>query len=199
MSKKPVVIDESVIKAAIAGKSSAYHTIYRKTHGRLFVICYRYAHDIAEANDWCQEAYLKLFANLHKFKNESSSFITWAHSLFRNYCIDQFRRKGIQKNIPIDYYDNLPVDINDPSFNNFTEDEAQEFIKMKAEVLLDLVQTKLNDLERTVFNMYVIDGIMQKEISEELKINSSTIRGIYLRARTKLKKNLKYLQINRKY
>lgn len=193
MGKRDVSIDDTTIKLAIAGKHSAYHTIYRKTYGRLYFICYRYAKDADEASDWCQDAYLKLFDSLHKFNDNSAAFITWAHTLFRNFCIDRYRRKNIKKMVPIDYYDSCPLGINDTSLKDFTETEAEELIKMKAETMLDLIRTKLSDVERTVFNMYVIDGIMLKDVAIELEIKPSTIRGVYLRARTKLKEEFNNL------
>jgi RNA polymerase sigma-70 factor (ECF subfamily) len=184
--KNTILIDYSVIKSAIAGEHSAFYELYRKTYSTLFIVCYKYANDSHEASDWCQEAYIKLFNNLDKFDPEKGAFITWAYMLFKCFCIDKYRRKSVKKNIALNYCDECQVDIANKSLSYYNEKELEDSQQVDAELMLKLIDTKLNDLERTIFNRHVIDSIQLKDIAVELKMKASTIRGIHRRSRIKL-------------
>lgn len=189
------MITDDTINAAIANNHSAAHVIYKELVGRLYPICLRYASSNQEAKDYCQDAFLKLFNNLYKFHRENATFETWAHSLFRNYCIDQFRKKKVIKHDLLDYYGNLdeiPIKSEYKSIkNDFDEKEQKELEKMKTEKLIKIIQTTLNFKERTIFNMIAIDNYSYNDVVDELKIPLGTVKGVYYVARHTLKAAIK--------
>lgn len=182
------MIDISVIRLAQTGDKQACKTLHQKLHSKVFPICLRYSYDCDEAKDWCQDAFIKLYSNLHKYAERDASFEAWATSLFRNFCIDQYRRKTThsfrkEKIISVEEISDIPYDEHD-------ELEILEYQKLKVEQLLIIVQTKLTPLERTVFNMYAIDEYMHRQIAEILGININTIKCVYHRAKIKIREEM---------
>jgi RNA polymerase sigma-70 factor (ECF subfamily) len=187
--KKTPLIGMDVINSAIAGNHNAYKTIYKKTYGSLFVICMRYSGNIDEAKDWCQEAYVKLFQALPKF-NGKASFVTWSHRVFRNFCVDQYRKKVQPKTIGIDFYEEYPKEIEyDASVDAESLNDVDELLKIKAETILSALQ-QLPPAYRTVFNMFVMDDYSHKEIAEELNISVGASKSNLFKAKRKLKEVL---------
>lgn len=180
------MITEATIQEGIAGEYKAFHLIYKKLFGKLYPICLRYSNNVEEAKDWCQEAFVRLFSNLSKFSGNMELFERWARNLFRNYCIDQYRKKSTKKQIAIEYREDVPENIND----EINEVDLEALKSLQVEQLLDIIQTKLRPIERIVFNMYVFDDYNLPQIASEFEMNLNTVKAIYYRSKIKIRNEL---------
>jgi RNA polymerase sigma-70 factor (ECF subfamily) len=79
---------------AQGGDAAAFEYIYRRHSRRMYALCLRLARNPVEAEDLTQEAFLKLFLNIHTFRGESA-FSSWLYRLTANVAFMSFRKKKL--------------------------------------------------------------------------------------------------------
>ncbi len=162
-------IESSLIKSCIAGHRKSQRELYELLAPTMYGVCLKFFKKSNEAEDILQEAFIKLFNNLHKYRGEGS-FEGWVRRIFVNTSIQHYRSL---KPISID-----SGDIEDvlPSCETSALDNLyqKDVIRMA---------NHLSNGYRTVFNLYAIEGYSHKEISEMLGITESTSKSQYLRAK----------------
>lgn len=165
--------DEKVwIKKAKSGDEKAYKVLYDRYCRDLFVICLRYSDDRVQAQDYLQDAFIKIFCNIEKFNDELGAFIQWAKRVTINVCLSAIRSKKMNL-VPI-------------SALECKETEATDVLaQLHIEEMMELIQ-QLPIGYRTVFNLYVIDGYTHKEIAQALNIAEGTSKTQLMKARAYL-------------
>jgi RNA polymerase sigma-70 factor, ECF subfamily len=83
-----------VIRLAQEGNSAAFEDIYRLHSARIYALCLRLVRDPAEAEDFTQDVFLKLFRKIHTFRGESA-FSSWLYRLAVNQVFMTFRKKKL--------------------------------------------------------------------------------------------------------
>src|SRR5690606_27023668 len=77
---------------ARAGDRTAFDLLLRRHDDRMRGLAYRLLADRDRMDDALQEAYLKAYRNLHRFR-AGSDFGTWLYRITYNACIDELRRR----------------------------------------------------------------------------------------------------------
>lgn len=147
-------------------------------------VCMRYASDLDQGKELVQEGFIKLFKNLHKYKNDGS-FEGWVRRIFTNNAIDAFRKKKHQDMVPDDDRQllNLPDERNEHEFL----DPEEETIQPKD--VIEAMQ-QLSPAYRMVFNLYVMENYSHQDIADELGISVGTSKSNLAKARMNMKKIL---------
>ena len=162
----------AVIAACLAGEAKAQECLVKMFLGYARSVCYPYVSNKEEAEEIINDAFLKVFTNLHKY-DHSRAFKAWFKSILINTAIDQYRKNAKQvQAISIE-----KVDI--------AYDEVDILSKISAEEILTLVQ-QLPPAYRLVFNLYVIEGYNHREIAEMINIQEGTSKSNLRDARQKL-------------
>ena len=117
----------------------------------MYTICLRYAKNQMDAEDILQDAFVKLFNNLYKFRGEGS-FEGWVRRIFVNTAIEHLRRNNIKFTDSEGFENSIPDN----------QKNALDYLYEK-----DLINTsrKLSEGYRTVFNLYAVEGYSHKEIA----------------------------------
>ena len=168
-----------LIKGCIESDRKSQQTFYQAFYGKMLSVCMRYADNREEAKDMLHDGFIKVFASLNDFEFKGS-LEGWIRKIVTNTAIDTVRKK---KNFIVELEENR-------NYDHFFDDnletkEQQEFVTLKAETMMLLIQ-KLSPMYRTVFNLYVFEDLSHKEIAEQLNINIGTSKSNYAKA----KKNL---------
>lgn len=168
-----------LIKGCIESDRKSQQTFYKAFYGKMLSVCMRYADNREEAKDMLHDGFIKVFASLNDFEFKGS-LEGWIRKIVTNTAIDTVRKK---KNFIVELEENR-------NYDHFFDDnletkEQQEFVTLKAETMMLLIQ-KLSPMYRTVFNLYVFEDLSHKEIAEQLNINIGTSKSNYAKA----KKNL---------
>ncbi len=167
----------SLIKKCKEGDRRAQEELYRQYSPMLMGVCLRYASNKEEAEDFLQEGFIKIYANLYQYQ-PIGSFSGWLRKVVVNVALQKLRRKKTQfVDIEIDH-------LADP-----VESAENIFSQFGAKMLIRLIQ-QLPDGYRTVFNMYVIEGYSHKEIAAKLEISEATSKSQLSRAKAALRKML---------
>jgi len=164
---------ESIIRGCKDGKASAQKSLFENFYGYTKKICLRYGSDHAHAEEMVNDAFLKVFKNIHSF-NEMQSFPAWLKTITVRTCIDHYRKFSPKVAL---------VDVSEVP--HLEADRAEVTDQLSAEEILELVQ-RLPPSYRTVFSLFAIDGYSHAEIAEMLNINEGTSRSNLVKARLKL-------------
>lgn len=170
---------EKIIKDCASGDTRAQTELYRFFAPRMFGVCLRYAKDYTEAEDNLQEGFIKVFTNIKGFKHKGS-FEGWMRKIMVNVSLEKYRKQHLLYPVEdVGVYDvkNYPDTILD---------------KITADELVALIQ-QLSPRYRMVFNLYVMEGMNHKEISEEMRITVGTSKSNLARAREILKSKVNEL------
>ncbi|MGZ5243626.1 MAG: RNA polymerase sigma factor [Bacteroidia bacterium] len=175
MSK--AVADEDLVRGCLRNNRKYQKILFEKYFSDMMKVCQRYAHDEDEAGEILQKGFIKVFAKLESYGN-TGSLEGWIKRVMIRTAIDHFRMQQRENKAVI-----LELETND-----MPEDATVENT-LAAEDILLLVQT-LAPVQRTVFNLFALEGYTHKEISEELKISEGTSKWHLCEARKILKKAL---------
>ena len=65
--------------------------LFRRYRKRIYLWCFSYTHDRDEAVEMTQEIFIKVFANLEKFRG-GARLATWIYRITRNHCLNRLER-----------------------------------------------------------------------------------------------------------
>ena len=184
-------IDQSLIERVQRGDKSAFDILVRKYQHKVIKLVSRFIKDPDEAQDVSQEAFLKAYRALPKFRGDSA-FYTWMYRIAintaKNYLVAQKRR--------------LPnVDIEVQDAEQFEGDSAlkeyatPESVLQKDEIekaVFSTIEQLPGDL-KTAITLREIEGLSYEEIAEAMECPVGTVRSRIFRAREAIDKTLKPL------
>jgi RNA polymerase sigma-70 factor (ECF subfamily) len=169
---------DELIANCIRNNARAQHELYELFAPAMFKICLRYAPDNSTAQDIFQDAFVKVYQNLHKIK-QSSHLPGWIKRVFVYTAIDQLRATAkFRQHVGID----SAIQIE----NNLLDVHSQ----LATADLMNLVQ-QLPQRARLVFNLYVMEGFSHKEIADLLSIQEGTSKSQLFEAKKALQKALR--------
>ena len=88
-----LVSDHALARAAGEGDMTAFEELYRRHNRRVYSICLRMTHNVSQAEDLAQEAFIQLFRKIGSFRGDSA-FTTWLHRLTVNQVLMHFRKRA---------------------------------------------------------------------------------------------------------
>lgn len=174
----------SLIEGCRANERGSQKELYYLLRGFAMKICYRYTDSKEESEELMNEAFVKLFKNvLHfdEFRQQDVliSLKGWFKRIVINTCIDHYRKKQ-------------------SSVNGHVLTAESEQLRDHTETGLDMLSYKeiieairqLSPGYRTVFNLFVIEGLSHEQISKQLGISVGASKSNLSKARENLRKLL---------
>ena len=165
--------EQSIIAGCLNNDSASQRELYNKYSPKMLSVSYRFAHNREDAEDMLQEAFIKIFSQIHTFQNKGA-FEGWIRRIVVHTCINFLKKhKKFSENVDIAYATTV-----------YVKEETIPSI-MQAKQVVECI--KILPLGyRTVLNLYAIEGFSHKEISNMLDIEESTSRSQYTRAKAML-------------
>ncbi len=122
-----------------------------------------------DADDITQNTFIKIFENLHKFR-EDSKLYTWIYRIATNEALGHLKSKRNRFFLPfIDVESQLSNSLKETDF--FTGDEIQ--LKLQQAIL------KLPEKQRLVFNMRYYEEMKYDQMSEILGTSVGALKASY--------------------
>ena len=98
--KSGVQMDETaLIRAAQDGDHAAFEQLVRAYDQSVLRLAMNLLRSPEDAHDVYQEAFLRVYRNLHTFRFDCS-FHTWLYRIVTNLCLDQMRKRKVRKEEP---------------------------------------------------------------------------------------------------
>jgi RNA polymerase sigma-70 factor, ECF subfamily len=165
--------EAAIIERVRCGEAEAFKILYHKNVGKIYALCFRISGNRYKADLLTQDAFVKAWENIEKFRGESS-FSTWIYRIAVNNALEAFRlkKRRILKFISI-------------SENIFYE-KKDSGNKIDLEKAISLLPEKA----RLVFILHDVEGYRHDEIAAMMAISSGTSKAQLHRARKILRKNL---------
>ncbi len=84
--------DEKLAEQATQGDVASFEEIVNRYQQRVYRLCYRYAGNPDDAEDWAQESLVRVYRNLHQY-NAEFPFAPWAMRVAANVCLNQSKKR----------------------------------------------------------------------------------------------------------
>jgi RNA polymerase sigma-70 factor (ECF subfamily) len=179
---------DSLIRAAQRGDQDAFEQLVRAYDQSVLRLAMNLLRSPEDARDVYQEAFLRVYRNLHSFRFDCS-FHTWLYRIVTNICLDQLRKRKVRKEeSAVMETSDGPVD----RMEAFEEDAAESDPERSAwnRQLKDRIETALQDLtprERMVFELRHYEGLRLRNIGEILGTTEEAAKNCLFRATQKMR------------
>ena len=190
--QSPTLMDEaSLVRAAQQGDQDAFAALVQSYDQNVLRIAMNLLRSPEEAKDVYQEAFLRVFRNLHSFRFDCS-FPTWLYRIVTNICLDHLRKRTVRK-------EESPVlESSGGKYNLLEAVEEQRADNNPQRRLLtgelrsriDRALADLTPRERMVFEMRHYQGLRLRAIGESLGTNEEAAKNCLFRATQKMRSAL---------
>jgi RNA polymerase sigma factor (sigma-70 family) len=171
------------LEACALNSRESQKIIYSSFYGYAMAICDRYANRQEDAVEILNDGFLKVFREVHHYQpaysDVVSSFKGWLRKIMVYTAIDHFRK--YRKHDAVRELDSIVYQV-----ASVSEDAID---KLSYEEIMRAVQ-QLSPGYRTVFNLFVIEGMNHEEVAERLGISTGTSKSNLSKARKQLQKIL---------
>lgn len=175
--------EQELARRCARGDNAARRELYETYGSRLLALCRRYARDAAEAEDLMQDAFVKIFRVVGRFRwTRPGSLYSWMARVALNLAFDSAKKRRRLTAQLLDV-EELAGDIPD-------EPGYEETLSVPAEVLQEMIAA-LPEGYRTVFTLYCIDELSHKEIAALLGIKEKSSSANLARARASLARSIR--------
>lgn len=167
----------TLVKEAKQGSTAAQKCLFDALADKMLLVCCRYVKRREDAEELLLDGFYKFFKNLHSFNYQGEAALyAWLKRILINECLMFLRKKNV--------------------FTIVTESAAEE-IFLEEEALSNLSAAEIYKLVvtlpvgyRTVFNLFVIEGMDHKEIAALTGITEGTSKSQLSKAKALLQKML---------
>ncbi len=83
--------DQAAVERVLAGETAAFELLVRRWQGPLVNLAYRFCRDRGRAEEMAQEAFLRAYRSLGRWRREAA-FSTWLFALATNLYCSELRR-----------------------------------------------------------------------------------------------------------
>lgn len=172
--------DDKLVKRAKKGDSRAFDLLVLKYQGRVAQLVARYVKNTAEVEDVTQEAFIKAYRALPKFRGDSA-FYTWLYRIAANAAKNYLVAQGRRPTADLALDDSESFDMPGRLRDNETPDEVIMGQQLEA-LISDTIQALPSEL-KAALTLREFEGLSYEEIAEVLECPIGTVRSRIFRAR----------------
>jgi RNA polymerase sigma-70 factor (ECF subfamily) len=187
--ESPTHMDEaSLIRAAQQGDQDAFASLVQAYDQNVLRIAMNLLRSPEEAKDVYQEAFLRVYRNLHSFRFDCS-FPTWLYRIVTNICLDHLRKRKVRKEESAisesaggEY--NLLEAVEEQRADN---NPQRKLLTGELRTRIDRALSDLTPRERMVFEMRHYQGLRLRAIGESLGTTEEAAKNCLFRATQKMR------------
>lgn len=180
--------EAAVIRAAQHGNQEAFEQLVRTYDQSVLRLALNLLRSPEDARDVYQEAFLRVYKNLHTFRFDCS-FNTWLYRIVSNLCLDQLRKRKVRKEEPASL---ATRDGEMDRFEMIAEDRAgvdpqRSLMSAELNSKISEVLGSLTTRERLVFEMRHYQGMRLRSIGDSLGTTEEAAKNCLFRATQKMR------------
>lgn len=179
-------IDKALITKCINDDRRSQSKLYELSFSHMMSIASRYYTNREDALSCVNACFLKILLGLKSFDHQNGvkSYFSWLKKIMMNLLIDDFRKNKIDKKA-LNYFDDSDY------FDQLLPEDYNTIEHMIHAESLQNMLAKLSEIQRSIFNLFAIDGYSHKEIATALEISSDNSKYHLSQARKYLQAMLK--------
>ncbi len=190
--------DDALIQRCRAGDETAFEELVAAYHRRIWNIAYQMVGDSDDADDITQEAFVRVYRAIGRFREESS-LATWVYRITVNLSTDFLRRRRRHEAVSLEQVDadshsarhdpvaaGSPAGTHNPSASPLREAETAELRAKLKEAILSLP-----DHYRSVVILRDVEGLSYREIASVLGCPEGTVMSRLFYAKRSLREKLR--------
>ncbi len=164
--------EKSLINLVKKGDKKAYEVLVLQYQDRLVFSVYKFLKDYELAQDIAQEAFVKAFKNIEKFRGDSS-FYTWIYRIAINTAKNFLSSKSRKSEI----YDDeiMELKLSESAVTSENPENILEAEELRS-MMMDAIQGLPDDI-RTTLSLREFDGLSYEEIAEVQNCPIGTVRS----------------------
>jgi RNA polymerase sigma factor (sigma-70 family) len=168
------------LEDARSGNAAAQKCLFDHLADPMMALCRRYVKNRADAEELLLDGFYKFFKHLEDFRyHGEAALYAWIRTIMVRECLMFLRRQRAFSMLSAEPAE-APPDL---------VPESEPLAALSAAEIFDLI-VQLPVGYRTVFNLYVIEGMEHKEIARSLGISEGTSKSQLSKARVLLQKML---------
>ncbi|HYO81874.1 MAG TPA: sigma-70 family RNA polymerase sigma factor [Bryobacteraceae bacterium] len=182
------VNEADLIRSAQAGDTLAFEQLVRAYDQGVLRLALNLLRSPEDASDVYQEAFLRVYRNLHTFRFDCS-FHTWLYRIVTNLCLDHLRKRKVRKEEPTALQTpDGPMDRMEAVAEDRAEgDPERQMLTQQLSARIDLALRELTPRERIVFEMRHYHGMRLRDIGEILGTTEEAAKNCLFRATQKMR------------
>ncbi len=177
--------EKKLVAEARKGSEDAARYLVDAHKDRLFAFVWRIMRKHDEAEDICQEAFLRAFSSLESFSSEYR-FSTWLFTIGYRLCLNQLRRR---KSLTGEMDFAMLASPEPDAAMRFAESEDARLMKSRVWEAVD----RLSPPQKAAVMLFYREGMSCEEIARTLEIPMATVKSHLHRARGRLRDSLAVL------
>ncbi len=188
--------DKELVRRVKKGDRDAFDLLFSRYQHKILNLVSRYLRDPQDVEDVAQEAFIKAFRALPRFRGDSA-FYTWLYRIAINTAKNHLVTRGRRPpGTDVDVEDAEHFDGNDA----LRESESPETVlardQLSAEI--DGAIADLPDDLRSAVTLREFDGLSYEQIAEIMDCPVGTVRSRIFRARESIDKRIEPLLLRRR-
>ena len=182
---------DSLVRAAQRGDQDAFERLVRAYDQSVLRLATNLLRSPEDARDVYQEAFLRVYRNLHAFRFDCS-FHTWLYRIVTNICLDQLRKRKVRKE------ESAVVETSEGAldrtevFEELSAAANPERVTWNRQLgqRIDEAIEELTPRERMVFELRHYQGLRLRNIGEILGTSEEAAKNCFFRATQKMRTEL---------
>ena len=172
-----------IIQKAARGDQNAFRTIVSQNQSFLYAVAYRFLGSSADAEDAVQEAFVRLWKNLHNYRPEVK-LTTWLYKIVVNHSLDVLKsaHRKHQKS-RVDVQSHTSIISGKATDDDMHAAELHAFIQEAA--------SELTPKQKAVFILRDLEELPVEDVCNILSMSAGNVKSNLYYARQQMSEKLK--------
>lgn len=174
----PAYIDREMIEKAIAGDMQAFRLLVDRHQSFVYTLSFRFVGNASDAKDISQEAFIRLWKNLHRYRHEVK-LTTWLYKIVTNLCLDFLKSGHNKRSKRMEDLENHTGMVSGWAADQPIQDK-------ELRIAVEKMTADLSPKQKAVFVLRDMEDLDMQEISEILSMSSGKVKSNLYYARKKM-------------
>jgi RNA polymerase sigma-70 factor (ECF subfamily) len=178
----PDPFEEEMIEKAIAGDRQAFRFLVEKHQGFVYALSYRFVRTTTDAEDITQEAFIRLWKNLPRYRREIK-LTTWLYKIAANLCLDCLKSSYSKRSKRT-----LDLEGNTGALSDSSADQA--ILEEELRTAMENIAANLSPKQQAVFILRDLEDRTMDEIGRILDMSEGQVKSNLYYARKKVSEDI---------
>jgi RNA polymerase sigma-70 factor (ECF subfamily) len=180
-------LDAELVARVLDDDQDAFADLVRRHHPAIHGLCLSMLGSAVEADDAAQDAFLKAYRSLSRFRGEST-FGSWLYRVAANVCLDRLRRRKREKT---DSWEGLVEERGD-DIERLMPSTPDGSAALEDKDLVDRVLGCLSPEHRLILTLREVQGLDYRELTQTLDCSLDAVKSRLKRARQSFEEQLRH-------